>query len=166
MEKLTSDLFYYSRIGRGEATIEKVDLNEIVLDVKKLLADKENTTIEITETLPTIECEKVRIEELYRNLITNGIKYNESKNKKIEVGINKNKELYVKDNGIGIAPKFHTEVFKIFKRLHKREAYGGGTGSGLTFVKKIIDRHQGKIWIDSDIEKGTTFYFTLPGINR
>lgn len=166
MEKLTSDLLYYSRLGRTETEPEEIDHEEIVLDIKELLADKENTSINIKGTLPKIMGEHVRIEELYRNLITNAIKYNESANKDVEVGVTKDGSLYVKDNGIGIDPKFHDDIFKIFKRLHKREAYGGGSGSGLTFVKKIIDSHNGKIWVESAVGKGTTFYFTLPISNK
>ena len=69
---------------------------------------------------------------------------------------------YVKDNGIGIQPKHHAQVFKMFKRLHGRDEYGGGTGAGLTIVKKLVDRHHGQIWFDSTPGEGTTFYFTLP----
>ena len=68
----------------------------------------------------------------------------------------------VQDNGIGIDPKFHESIFKIFKRLHREGKYGGGTGSGLTFVKKIIDRYNGRIWLESTLGQGTCFYFTLP----
>jgi light-regulated signal transduction histidine kinase (bacteriophytochrome) len=71
--------------------------------------------------------------------------------------------LYVRDNGIGIPKKHHEAVFRIFKRLHGRDKYGGGTGAGLTIVKKIIERHHGEIWLESDVSQGTTFYFTLQG---
>jgi len=170
MEKLINDLLYYSRLGRSEHAFEETDLNTIIKDVSEMLADQGNLKIEIKDTLPIIICDKLRITELFRNLIMNGIKYNESEQKHIEIGIkndttgNRNHDIifYVKDNGIGIDERFHKDIFKIFKRLHKKDAYGGGTGSGLTFVKKIVDRHSGKIWIESTLGKGSTFYFTLP----
>ena len=71
--------------------------------------------------------------------------------------------LYVRDNGIGIAARHHDQVFKMFRRLHMRDAYGGGSGVGLTIVKKLVERHHGKIWIDSELGVGSTFYFTLLG---
>jgi len=170
MEQLISDLLYYSRLGRSEEKTQEVNLNEIVADVKSMFLDDDQVSIEIRDQLPTITCDRLRVEELFRNLITNGIKYNEAEQKRIEVGI-KNAALdssdryitfYISDNGIGIAPRFHQDIFKIFKRLHRKDAYGGGTGSGLTFVQKIIERQDGQIWVESELGEGSTFFFTLP----
>ncbi len=172
METLISDLLYFSRMGRSDIAWQKTDLNHVIQEIitSTPSIEEEYVQVHIPRKLPTIECDKVRIGEVFRNLITNAIKYNDNSKKTIEIGFKnqtiegrKQKIFYVKDNGIGIAPEFHDEVFRIFKRLHKKSAYGGGTGSGLTFVHKIIDRHQGKIWIESEKSQGTTFYFTLPG---
>ena len=120
-----------------------------------------------------------KIGEVFRNLITNAMKYNDKLERWIEIGhgvdlgldARKNTELepfvgrhtvfYVRDNGIGIREKHFDAIFRIFKRLHARDEFGGGTGVGLTIVKKIIERHGGQIWIDSERAKGACFYFTL-----
>lgn len=169
MEKLINDLLYFSRLGRGDEAVKLVDLNEEVDAVRDLISGYDDVEIKVHGTLPSIECDSVRISEIFRNLITNGIKYNNSDHKIVEIGVDQGKSIigldyyvfYVRDNGIGIAPRFHKDVFRIFKRLHKKDAYGGGTGSGLTFVKKILDRFGGDIWIESDEGQGTTFFFTL-----
>ena len=166
LEKLVDDLLYFSRIGREELAIKPTDLNEVINDVTSTMEDfllEKNALIEVHGKLPTVTCDGVRITELYRNLITNAIKYNDREQKRVEVGVCKDDDnvLYVKDNGIGIAPEFHQEVFRIFKRLNSEKVYGEGTGSGLTFVQKIVERHGGKIWIQSAIGQGTTFFFTL-----
>lgn len=168
MEQLITDLLSFSRLGRDEFTLEDVNINNVINDLQELYQDNENTSIIIKEALPTIKSNKIRIEELFRNLISNAIKYNDQDQKIIEVGYTKNKKnaMYVKDNGIGIEEHFHKSIFKIFKRLHRKDAYGGGTGSGLTFVKKIIDKHKGEIWIESEPDKGTTFYLTLPDLQQ
>ena len=171
MEKLINDLLYYARLGHNKKSYQSTDLNEVIEDIRHMLSDQKNVNIAIQGTLPTIICNRTRIIDLYLNLITNAIKYNKSNEKEVEIGFKEGnirgdvKELvfFVKDNGIGIDKRFHDDIFKIFKRLHKRDAYGGGTGAGLTFVKKIVDRHGGEIWLDSELGKGTTFYFTLKG---
>jgi light-regulated signal transduction histidine kinase (bacteriophytochrome) len=84
----------------------------------------------------------------------------------VEVGCDQKKDapvFYVRDNGIGIPPQHKESVFRIFKRLHEQNKYGGGTGAGLTIVKKIVERHGGRIWLESVPGEGTTFYFTLTG---
>lgn len=169
MERLIGDLHYYSRLGRTELAMQNTDLNEMVDEVKNtfLAASDEPVDIAISETLPTLMCDKTRVTELFRNLVTNAIKYNDNDMKIIRIGSKKMAEdteeivLYVQDNGIGIDIKFHDDIFRIFKRLHQTDTYGGGTGSGLTFVKRIVEKHGGRIWLESEKSKGTTFYFTL-----
>ena len=124
--------------------------------------------------MPSVECDSVRITEVFRNLITNAVKYNDKPEKWIEIGFQHNGQtdtgdhvsknglvFYIRDNGIGIREKHQKSVFRIFKRLHARDKYGGGTGAGLTFVKKILERHGGRIWLESTFGEGTTFYFTV-----
>jgi signal transduction histidine kinase len=131
---------------------------------------EKNTTVEILQKLPVIMCDRIRVRELFQNLIGNALKYNDNKENKIEISYVKDHPrapgeivFYVRDHGIGIAEKHLEAIFKIFKRLHTSEAYGGGTGSGLAIVRKIVTQHGGKIWAESKGEgQGTTFFFTLP----
>ncbi len=174
MEQLVDTLLYYSRLGRQEMAVEDVDLNQVVKDIVELTChEAEDYTVEvkISEPLPTITCDKVRVTELYRNLISNAIKYNKRQQRLVEVGLisginpaskeDVDKILYVKDNGMGIEEKFFQDIFRIFKRLNSEDDSVRGTGVGLTFVKKIVERHSGSIWLESEMGEGTTFYFTL-----
>jgi len=167
MERLVNDLLYFSRLGRQELAIQKTDLNEVINDIILMMENslhEAGAIIMIPRELPTITCDLPRITEVFRNLITNAVKYNDKPEKVIEVGYeiqNGNNIFYVRDNGIGIAAEFHNDVFRIFKRLNSESDEVKGTGVGLTFVKKIIERHNGRIWIESQPGSGTTFYFTI-----
>ncbi len=176
LEGLVNDLLYFARLGRAEMSIQEADPNTIITEIEQLLEPMlkaKNTNITIPEPLPRITCDKTRITEVFRNLITNAMKYNDKKDPLIEVGFLKKIEVpegaekdvfYVRDNGIGIAPQFHHEIFRIFRRLNRADGIGDmGTGSGLTFVKKIVERHGGQVWLDSVPGEGTTFYFNLKG---
>ena len=174
METLVNDLLYFSRLGRQKLAVQATDLNAVVRDIEATLdvfLGERSASIAIPKQLPITICDKIRVAELFRNLITNGIKYNDKTNKTIEIGHlsshgTPNGErfsnvFYVKDNGRGISPEFYEDIFRLFKRLQSTQASEEGTGVGLTFVKKIVARHSGKIWLDSDLGLGTTFYFTL-----
>lgn len=163
MEKLAADLLYFSRIGRSDLAKKRTDLNAVVREVEESMDafDGQKRTIKIAGVLPTVVCDGLRLTEVFRNLIKNALKYNESDQKEVEIGVEKGQDnrdvFYVSDNGIGISEKYHDDVFCIFKRLHKKEAYGGGTGSGLTFVQKIVTRHNGEIWIEPSLKMGRSF---------
>lgn len=180
MEKLVNDLLYFSRLGRQDLAIQPTDLNLVVDDIKETLEHflhEREANIIIPKQLPMIICDKPRISEVFRNLITNAVKYNDKPDKIVEIGSLDNHVLpdgkkvsnvfFVKDNGPGIAPEFYDEVFRIFRRLRHtfKDKTEEGTGVGLTFVKKIIERHGGKIWLESELDKGTIFYFTLGEIS-
>lgn len=167
METLIDSLLHYSRLGRVDLAIDRVDLNEIVAEVLDSLAitlKQEETEVRIPRPLPTVRCDRARVGEIFSNLVVNAMRYNDKPRKWIEIGVIDGEELpvfYVRDNGIGISEKHHDAVFRIFKRLHGRDKFGGGTGAGLTIVKKIVERHQGRIWLESSPGEGTTFFFTL-----
>lgn len=175
MENLIEALLHYSRIGRKELDFKAIKVENIINDIKVVMEAslREKIDIRIPRQLPLIWGDNLLIEEVFTNLITNACKYNNSSQKWVEIGYLENEEnennkndllsttFYVKDNGIGILEKHKDIVFRIFKRLHSQNKYGGGTGAGLTIVKKIIERHSGNIWLESVYEKGTTFYFTL-----
>jgi chemotaxis family two-component system sensor kinase Cph1 len=147
-------------------------LDDTLLFLKSRI-EQNNVRIVVPRSLPQANVDAVRVGEVFTNLISNAIKYNVQPEKIIEIGAIENvtqniaganqieRILYVKDNGIGIEEKFHNSIFRIFKRLHGRNEYGGGTGAGLNIVKKIIERHNGRIWLESEIGEGTVFYFTL-----
>ena len=185
MYALIDSLLEFSRVGRVDLAIRETDLNEVlaeVLDSLRITLDEQGVQIRIPRSLPTVRCDRVRIAEVFRNLISNAIKYNNKSEKWIEIGWHsqpgtQSGEILdssssppsmvtvftVRDNGIGIQEKHFESIFRIFKRLHARDKFGGGTGVGLTIVKKIIERHDGRIWIESTYGTGTTFAFTLSG---
>jgi two-component system, LuxR family, sensor kinase FixL len=170
MEALVDDLLYFSRLGRQELAVQATDLNAVVRDIElmmELTLSERNAEIVIPKPLPTIVCDLPRVTELLRNLITNAVKYNDKPQKRVEIGVAEAlgrpdaPVFYVCDNGIGIETRFFDDIFRIFKRLNEEDDSAKGTGVGLTFVKKIIERHGGRIWLDSQPGQGTTFYFTL-----
>ena len=184
MEDLIDSLLHFSRLGRVELLMQKTDLNQVVrnvVDVLKISLKETNVEIYIPRPLPIIPCDRVQVNELFTNLIGNAIKYNNKPEKVVEIGFldatatqdkEDNKEFpqspivfYVRDNGIGIRQKHLEVIFRIFKRLHAANKYGGGTGAGLTIAKKIVERHGGKIWVESTYGEGSTFYFTLQNEN-
>jgi two-component system, chemotaxis family, sensor kinase Cph1 len=177
MEDLIDSLLHFSRLGRAELSLQPTDLNElldIVIDVIRISQPENSMQIFIPRPLPIVNCDRVQINELFTNLISNAIKYNQNPSKIVEIGFldtdprpRQNIQrpdvlLYVKDNGIGIPQKHYENIFRIFKRLHSKKEYGGGTGAGLTIAKKIVERHEGEIWLESVVGVGTTFYFSLP----
>jgi light-regulated signal transduction histidine kinase (bacteriophytochrome) len=171
MERLVNELLYFSRLGRQELAIQPTDLGAVVKDIESTLdhfLQERGARILLPAPLPVVTCDRPRVTELLRNLITNAVKYNDKQDKLIEIGVLKSKEdgdgrpvFFVKDNGLGIAPEFHQDIFRIFKRLQASKDPQEGTGVGLTFVKKIVERHGGEIWLESRPAKGTIFYFTL-----
>jgi signal transduction histidine kinase len=168
METLIDSLLQFSRLGRVDLAVDRVNLNEIVAEMLDSLAislQEDRVEVRVPRPLPAVRADRVRVGEIFYNLIVNAMKYNDKAEKWIEIGWRENPAgppvFYVRDNGIGIPEKHHDAVFRIFKRLHGRDKYGGGTGAGLTIVKKIIERHHGRIWLESSAGAGTTFYFTL-----
>ena len=162
LSRLIDDLLTYSQIGRTEPEAAPIDLNEIVADVIDTLGaaiDERNAIVRVKGSLPTVEADRVLVGEVFRNLIANALKFNESPQPTVEIG-HEGGALYVRDNGIGIPECHHEAVFTMFRRLHSRRKYEG-TGAGLTFVRKIVEAHGGSVWLESQPECGATFYFTL-----
>jgi len=185
MDALITSLLHYSRVGRADLAVDETDLNPLVAEVVdslRLTLEEKNVEVRIPQPLPTVTCDAVRVREVFHNLIANAVKYNNKTEKWIEIGHEQTDRantpptsdavpcnhdglivFYVKDNGIGIREKHLDAIFRIFKRLHGRDKFGGGTGAGLTFVKQIVERHGGRIWVESQQGEGSTFYFTLMG---
>ncbi|MEI6329688.1 MAG: ATP-binding protein [Pseudanabaena sp. ELA645] len=172
MELLIESLLKFSRLGRQELQMNSIDLNHLLQNVTELFSMNPqwvNCKIHIPRSLPTVFGDRVLIEEVFTNLISNAFKYNNQAEKWAEISwIESDGQphniftFYVRDNGIGIREKHLESVFRIFKRLHASSKYGGGTGAGLTIVKKIVERHGGQIQVESTFGKGTTFSFALP----
>lgn len=174
MEKLVNDLLYFSRIGRQQLAVKRTDVHAVVKDVvatMELYLEERRAKVVIDGALPEVVCDSLRLTEVYRNLITNAVKYNDKAEPVVTVGhvaafAGEDGRLasdvyFVRDNGKGIPREFHEDIFRIFKRLEKTQESDDGTGAGLTFVRKIIGRHEGDVWLESEVGQGTTFYFTL-----
>jgi signal transduction histidine kinase/CHASE3 domain sensor protein len=170
MTRLIEDLLNFSRIGRIRQVEPDVELNEVLSYVKKNLQyslEEKDVDLKIRGDFPRVMCDRIRISEVFSNLISNAIKYCRKGIKPVvELGCaDKGSvyEFYVKDNGIGIDKQYHDKVFQIFQRLHAKGGEYEGTGAGLTIAKKIVENHNGRIWVESEGEgKGSIFYFTLP----
>ena len=170
LEDLTSDLLHYSRLGRTDVVKAPVDIgavvNGVAEDLRAFFAEH-HVQLEVAPDLPTVPGDAVLIREVFRNLLTNAGKYNDRDARFVGVewrGSDSGPIMFiVRDDGIGIRPEHQERIFKIFKRLHARDKYGGGTGSGLTLARKIIERHGGRIWVESEPGVGSRFMFTLTG---
>ena len=168
MQRLISDLLAFSRIGRLTSGFTDVDLNRVLAEVKSQLEVRAGDDGEINWTdLPTVEGEEPLLTTLFVNLIGNSLKFRRPDVPPViqvsaEMDENgKEWRINVRDNGIGIEAEFADKVFVIFQRLHARDAYEG-TGIGLAIVKKIVEYHGGRIWLDLDVDEGTSINFTLP----
>ncbi|MGE4313343.1 MAG: ATP-binding protein [Pseudobdellovibrionaceae bacterium] len=168
METLIDNLLKYSRLSREDLNYKSTDIQQVIqesLETLAIMIKEKKIKVKVEENIPHITCDPNMTGEVFRNLITNAIKYNDKESPEITIGCKKAEGeipvFFVKDNGIGIPERHFSTIFKIFKRLHGRDEFGGGTGSGLTIVKRVIDRHKGRIWIESVMGEGTTFFFTL-----
>jgi signal transduction histidine kinase len=171
MDELLSDLLELSRIGRIINPPEEVDLARLVQDaidsVEARLRSK-HVTVHVQPHLPIISGDRIRLREVFENLIDNAVKYmGDQRNPVIEVGFHENEGepvMFVKDNGIGIESRYHTKIFGLFEKLDPNVE---GTGIGLALVKRIIETHGGKIWVESEGPgKGTKFCFTIPDVKN
>jgi PAS domain S-box-containing protein len=168
MEHLIDDLREYSRIERR---IEKAEMSTTRQAVATVLGELEaflgdhKAVVQVSESLPLVRLSAVCLTTIFRNLITNGVKYNDSTDKIVEISGQLTGgwvEFRVKDNGIGIAPEHQGKVFDMFRRLHGVGVYGGGTGAGLAIVKRVVEHHDGSITFASEEGKGTEFIIRLP----
>lgn len=166
MHELIEDLLAYSRVmtqGKEFAEVDMEDVLESVLINYKITIDENDANI-THEDLPVVSADRSQMIQLMQNIIGNAIKYRSQDSPEVHVSAYKEMDHWIfriKDNGIGVDPKYHERIFKIFKRLHTNEEYKG-TGIGLAITKRIIERHGGQIWIDSTLGEGSTFLFTIP----
>lgn len=157
-----------SRVGREELEVADTDAASIIaraLDSLRARIDEEGARVTQEPCGARVRCDPRLASQALVNLMANGLKYNESDPKTLRVGcdnpLGEQPVFFVQDNGIGIDPRHHQKVFQMFKRLHHAEAFGGGTGAGLAIVRKIVERHGGRAWVESRPGLGATFFFTL-----
>jgi len=165
MQHLIDDLLLYSRVGTQGKEFKFIELNEIVdVAIGNLQAAIEKSSAEILiEPLPSMAVDAEQVIQVFQNLIGNAIKFQGNRPPKIRVSTRKFEEGWefcIEDNGIGIEPKYLNRIFEIFQRLHTREEYPG-SGIGLSICKKVIERHGGRIWAESNIGVGSKFFFTI-----
>jgi PAS domain S-box-containing protein len=165
MKRLIQDLLTYSRIGTAEEDFQLVDLDLLLKDTlivyQQTIKDK-NVQL-ICEKLPAIRAIQSLMGQIFHNIISNALKYNRNENPRIEISYSESSThhiICIADNGIGIDPKFFDLIYVPFKRLHNKNEYSG-TGIGLAICKKITDKHQGQIWVESKIGEGSKFYFSV-----
>ena len=166
MQNLIIGLLEYSRVGTEDDEPGSIDcefiLNKVLSDIKAVI--KENNATISHDSLPEVIADSTQMIQVFQNLILNGIKFHSEQAPKIHIAVEKKESEWifsVQDNGIGIDPQYSERIFEIFKRLNSRDRYPG-TGIGLAICKKIVERHGGRIWVESELGKGSTFYFTLP----
>jgi two-component system, chemotaxis family, sensor kinase Cph1 len=181
MDSLLDSLLHFSRVGRTDLEFQRVNLNDVVAEALEMVGMRSADNafnVDLPRPLPTLLCDRVRVREIYSNLLSNAVKYTDQIFPRIEVGYLAPHEhaapalapvetvghtvFYVRDDGIGVAPQHSAQVFRMFKRLHGRDEYGGGVGAGLAIVAKLVQRHCGSVWVEPNEGAGSTFYFTLP----
>ena len=168
MRQLIDALVAFSSIHVDSSSFERVDVRRVLEETKKdLEVLLRGVNLQVDDDLPAVLGSKTRIRELFSNLITNAIKYNDKALPMIRVGSEKHASrngmntFFVQDNGIGIESRYQDRIFGIFEKLNPREDYEG-TGVGLAICKRIVEEHEGEIWVESEVGRGSTFYFTIP----
>ncbi|HEX2867563.1 MAG TPA: CHASE domain-containing protein [Ignavibacteriales bacterium] len=169
MQQLIHDLLEYSRVATRGKEFVPVDTNEIIKTVLNNLqiSIKKNNAVITYDNLPRVTGDDIQLMQLFQNLLSNSLKFKSNKTPEINIHAeDKGSEwlFSVSDNGIGLDPQFKERIFIIFQRLHEREEYPG-TGIGLAVCKKIVERHGGRIWVESEPGEGSTFFFTIPKRN-
>ena len=164
MKNFIDGILQYSRVTRAKENYVEINLNKLIKEVVELLSPPKDIKIIVDAEMPIIKGEVIYIEQIYQNLISNAIKFMDKPNGEINISFSSDEdfwELSVSDNGAGIDEKYFNKIFMIFQTLQPRDKFES-TGIGLSIVKKIVETSGGKIWLESTINKGTTFYFTLP----
>ena len=171
MQKLINDLLALSRVGTQAKPSEPVDT---AATLARVLSDMHSTieaagaTVEKPDVMPTVMADGTQIGQLFQNLVGNAFKFRQEEAPRLEIRVEPVEDgafwqFAFQDNGIGIEPQYFERIFVIFQRLHSKESYPG-TGIGLAICKKIVERHGGRLWVESEVGHGTTFYFTLPAV--
>ena len=167
MSELIDSILHYSEIGRTAKCLERVDLRVLVPEVIAQVAPPPTIRVTIEDTLPVVISERVRLIQVFQNLISNAVKYMDKPEGTIRIGCFEQEQYWtfsVADNGPGIDQKYFGKIFEMFQTLARRDELES-TGIGLAVVKKIVELHGGTVWIESTVGEGSTFFFTLPKLN-
>jgi hypothetical protein len=169
MHTQINDLLTYSRVGTRGNPFRPTDSSQVlqrVLTNLKIAIEESAAVVTYDDGLPTVMADEVQLVQLIQNLIGNALRFRGDPSPEIHFGVTHTEKEWtfsVRDNGIGIDSAYTERIFRIFQRLHTRSEYEG-TGIGLAVCKKIVERHSGRIWVESEPGRGSTFYFTLPKI--
>jgi len=161
MDKLIGGILKYSTVNSDTLDNTSVDVNEVIKEIEEIIYIPEHVRLEIVNELPIIQADKTKIHQLFQNFLSNAVVHIDKKEGVVKIACEDAKthwQFSIKDNGIGIPKEYHEKIFKIFQSIGSNER---STGIGLSIVKKIIDRYEGKVWLESEIGVGTTFFFTL-----
>ena len=168
MRALLADLLAYTQLtAEAQEGVASVDLNEVLQNTVencKAAIDEAGATV-TSEPLPAVLGEESHFLQLFQNLISNALKYRGQLPPRVHISAERQDGLWriaVQDNGVGIAPEYHKKIFGVFKRLHGRNV--AGTGIGLAICQRVVERYGGRIWVESEVDHGATFYFTLPAV--
>ncbi|UCG79607.1 MAG: hypothetical protein JSV60_06360, partial [Desulfobacterales bacterium] len=167
--ELVDDLLEFSVVGRQTAPTRPIDIGIFLRDLIASLDLPPGVEVIMGNDWPIIDTDPTLLKHIFQHFITNAIKFNPRPQKRVEISWlpvgEEHYEVFVRDNGIGIEPRYHEQIFQVFERLHAREEYGG-TGLGLAIVKKAISKLRGSVRVESKPGKGSTFYATLPKVQR
>ena len=161
MDTLINGILEYSTIGKNQLERYDVDLDKLINDVLNIIEIPQHISIIKKGIFPILKGDKYRLQQLFQNMLDNAIKYNDKASGLIEIGVENKEgfwEFYIKDNGIGIEKTYYNKIFKTFEKLENNPK---STGIGLSIVNKIVDLYGGKIWLTSELNRGTTFFFTI-----
>lgn len=168
MEGLINGILDYTKASKNSGELQPFEVNELVRDSIDLIGPPANAVINVRDNLPNMKAERVKLQQVFLNLIHNSIRYNDKEDIQVEIGCEdqgNDWKFFVKDNGPGIEPRYHEKIFVIFQTLNARDEVES-RGVGLAIVKKIVEEEGGKIWVESEKGKGATFYFNWPKVKK
>jgi len=167
MQDLINDLLAFSRVGTRGKPLVATDINAVVSDVLANLQtaiNEADAEITVAKEMPTANADSMQLGQVFQNLLSNALKFHGARPPEVDISFHQRGsevEFVVRDNGIGIQPQYAERIFLLFQRLHTAQDYPG-TGIGLAICKKIIERHGGRIWVESTPGQGSAFHFTIP----
>jgi two-component system, sporulation sensor kinase E len=162
MDRFLEDMMNYSEIGVTSLKSNTIDLNKKVVKIIESIELPKNISVVVKDNLPVLKADARRLRQVFQNLISNAVNFNNKEVGLVEIGVEETDDLYtfsIEDNGPGIPKEYHEKIFNTFTTLGYQEK---STGMGLSIVKRVLDLYGGEIWLESEITKGTTFYFTIP----